>query len=148
MTHHMRLGKSPPTTKWITVPYMIKWLQKYMIVEELFGKKIHYELASRSQDILRLLTENNQFKEEYLDLLWNAVAGKGKQERIIEIVYSMVEVLTPFFSPEHVDSLLRKIRDTASYDSKSLSLMKLLTLQQLSEDRDEVYLQFADAVHI
>ena len=138
ITHMTQMGKGPPTTKWITVPYMIAWLQKVNIVEELFGKKIHSELVGRSQDILRLLTQHNQFKEEYLDLLWNAVAGKGKQERIIEIVFSMVEVLTPFFTPEHVDYLLSKIRDSEAYESKSLLLMKLLTLQQLSEDEDQV----------
>jgi len=49
-----------------------------------------------------------------------------------------VEVLTPFFTPEHVDYLLSKIRDSEAYESKSLLLMKLLTLQQLSEDEDQV----------
>jgi len=42
-------------TKWLDTKTIVDWLEEMKIVELLFGKGVHFELISRSKDILSLL---------------------------------------------------------------------------------------------
>jgi hypothetical protein len=155
------------STKWLTTAYVVGWLEEKQVVELLFGKGVHFELISRSKDILRVLSEfrryssaavsccsgvalsarlshcvwsplGTRFGEEHINLMWSAAVGKGKQERITDTIYDLFDHLTKDLEPELVAFLVQKIRDTRVFDVKTLNLMKTLTLHQLLEDEDEV----------
>lgn len=125
------------STKWLTTAYVVGWLEEKQVVELLFGKGVHFELISRSKDILRVLSEFRRFGEEHINLMWSAAVGKGKQERITDTIYDLFDHLTKDLEPELVAFLVQKIRDTRVFDVKTLNLMKTLTLHQLLEDEDE-----------
>ncbi|KAL6068267.1 USP domain-containing protein, variant 2 [Balamuthia mandrillaris] len=132
-----RMQRLSSSAKWLTKQRMANWLEGKGIVEELFGKKMHIELISRSRDVLSLLVESNKFGEDYLDLLWNAAAGTGKEERMTETVFELIDMLVLHLEPEHLDHLLLRIKETQIYDSHTLALLNSITLQQLSDDPDE-----------
>jgi hypothetical protein len=48
-------------TKWLDASYIVGWLEERKIVELLFGKGVHFELISRSKDILRVLSEFRRY---------------------------------------------------------------------------------------
>jgi hypothetical protein len=128
----------PKCTKWLTTAMVVAWLEEKQIVELLFGKGVHFELISRSKDILRVLSEYRRFGEEHINLMWSAAVGKGKQERITDTIYDLFDHLVKDLEPELVAFLVQKIRDTRVFDVKTLNLMKTLTMHQLLEDDDNV----------
>jgi len=65
--------------------------------------------------------------------------GKGKQERITDTIYELFDNLTKDLEPQLVAFLVHKIRNTHVFDSKTLNLMKTLTMHQLLEDENNVY---------
>lgn len=79
-----------------------------------------------------------RFQEEHINLLWNAAVGKGKQERITDTIYELFDNLTKDLEPSLVAFLIQKIRSTRVFDTKTLNLMRTLTLHQLLEDDDNV----------
>jgi hypothetical protein len=48
-------------TKWLDSSHIVGWLEDRKIVELLFGKGVHFELISRSKDILRVLSEFRRY---------------------------------------------------------------------------------------
>lgn len=47
----------------MSTSFIVGWLEEKQIVDLLFGKGLHFELISRSKDILRVLSE---FKRYFL----------------------------------------------------------------------------------
>ena len=62
-----------------------RFLVERRVVEELFGPRMHAELAKRSIDLLRFLAQRDLLTDAHVQLLWEA--SVGKQESISLSVY-------------------------------------------------------------
>ena len=50
--------------------FLLKWVVDEQIVEELFGTRMHIELVTRADDILRFLSCKGAIKTSHLEAIW------------------------------------------------------------------------------
>jgi hypothetical protein len=61
----------------LTLRFMIKWLNEFKIIEELFALNPHTELIKRSSKILIFLAKKKALTNEYIDIIWNATVVRS-----------------------------------------------------------------------
>ena len=88
--------------------FLIQWMRENQVFEILFDpKKTHLQLVQRTTDILKMLANENDLKDEELSMFWNL----GKTEYKLEI-YKIINDMSYYLSQEHIDYLFNQILET------------------------------------
>jgi len=61
---------SKPAGQGLDEAYVLKWIIDEKIIEELFGTRMHIELVTRADDILRFLCSKAVIKTSHLEVIW------------------------------------------------------------------------------
>ena len=124
------------TTKWLTSDYLVDWILKRKVIEELLGAKMHVELLKRSNLIFKFLLSKSKLNLNYLELLWNN--SIGKQEDTTQAIYSIIKDLISGFKKEHIVKFIDVISTfpIKDYTVSFIFLIERFCERCLQEDDD------------
>jgi hypothetical protein len=94
------------TTTRLTDAYLVDWMQTHGVYDLLFDpKKTHLQLVQRSDEVLKLLLQEDRLSEDLLQLFW----GLTKTDLRIE-VFKIISDCSFYFKQKHLDFLFDRIR--------------------------------------
>lgn len=113
--------------------YLVVWLSKYEVMEELFGEKLHSELIKRSVPLFQFASELECLQPQWLDLVWRCYRGvssddDGQQSHQRHEAHRtavqdvLLEVVACLDAPL-LERLFRKVQGVAAVDSGALKLL-------------------------
>jgi hypothetical protein len=56
--------------------FLLRWLVRMEVVEELFGSRMHVDLVTRSEDVLRFMATRGAIKNVHLEAIWVRSLGR------------------------------------------------------------------------
>ncbi len=91
--------------KGLSDPEILSRLRKYNILEKVFrGNESHVQLIQRSEEVLRFLIEQNDFRKTDIQNVWNSVQ-KGDQQSKLEF-YKVLERLSAKLVNEDISMII------------------------------------------
>lgn len=121
----------------LTIQQVEKWIIDNKIVEELFGQRLHQDLAAKSDILLVFLAHRRELTDAHLDLLWQS--ARGAHEAIVRVIHHLVLLIVPVLEPPlrmHLFSLISSV-PTREYGEQILYMIKNYTVQALIAFKEE-----------
>ena len=116
--------------------FVLRWLVRHEVVEELFGSRMHLELVTRAEDVLKFLASKGAIETAHLEAIWACTVGK--HEAVVRVLYRLMVDLVPHLTPEYRIFLFNRIAALpfARYDAQTLQIVHDFTLNALRAQRE------------
>ena len=94
----IRAVRAPYSThRLMTVKELIQVIRRLNIVEQVFGKRTHFQLIHRAQELIKLLFNEKYILESEIDMIWDTCRKQGEQIKL-EVYNIILDVLRPAYN--------------------------------------------------
>lgn len=118
----------------ISSDFLVDWILKNTIIDDIYLKYNNPELMKRSLDILKFLAcASKTFPEPIIDLIWDS--SREKHEEIVRTINENILELVKCLKPEEIDVVLRKVLATLPQDIDAEILKFLCDFTEIGLER-------------
>ncbi|ETO31823.1 hypothetical protein RFI_05294, partial [Reticulomyxa filosa] len=132
--HARRAHPSSSSLKFITVEFLLKWIEENKLLETLFGPKSHPQLMKQATDILKFICVDSTLTLDHLSIIWGALERAAKKsddvENELQTLCKIVEDISHNLTTEHFEFLFKKFE---SMSLKELTEHHLQLMKDLSQ---------------
>eukprot|EP01119_Soliformovum_irregulare_P016659 TRINITY_DN4860_c0_g1_i1.p1 TRINITY_DN4860_c0_g1~~TRINITY_DN4860_c0_g1_i1.p1 ORF type:complete len:2591 (-),score=801.00 TRINITY_DN4860_c0_g1_i1:32-7804(-) len=121
----------PKETKWVDADFLVAWLQKNKVLEQIFGTSTHPEILKRSNDILGFMAKHNALSSENIDRIW--VCATTVFEVYQSVVFKVLGDVCSELLPQHVEQFIQYIH---SISKGNMTTTYLAFIKDLTRCRD------------
>jgi len=113
--------------------FLVEWMQTHGVFDVLFdAKKTHLQLVQRSDEVLKLLLQEDMLNEQLLDQFWSLTRTDLRLE-----VYKIISDCSFNFKQKHLDFLYNKIRTEVPPEKLGMEEFSCLSeLGKYPKDKD------------
>lgn len=81
----------------MTVKELIQVVRRLNVVEQVFGKRTHFQLIHRADELIKLLFNEKDILESEIDMIWDTCRKQGEQIKL-EVYNIILDVLKPAYN--------------------------------------------------
>ena len=140
------VNESEKTESWLDKDYLADWIIKNEVLYQLLIKSPHPELIKRALNIFKLLAKQMVFGDDLLLMLWNL--QENNYEELIQEVYSTINGIVEYLSPDKTKFLYDKINETLpkKCNEKMLEFIMNFTLNTFKVYSDDSIIEVSTEI--
>ena len=115
---------------------LIALIKEKKIMSEIFGANYHSQLISRSNEIVKLLSAENELENDDIKLIWSCTKRGDLEAKLI--ILKLLSEISPYLKEEYIEILLNNI--ISNIDQKiskeEIDLVNKLSTQENSNEKN------------